>query len=255
MRRNLLGTCVLLLGLLLGTSSAAYADTIAITSVNLTNLQLIPASGIVVFSLPPAGSRTAASAVAANDFQDLGDQHESPTLSQASASVAFASASAVSDFPNLSFSGTSNVNATGCGCFAEAEGQAVLRESFTITGGSGNVDVNFTALLQTMQNLVTDQFSLFAVSEARVTLQVLNVGIFSFDSNLRIGPNDSMLLNAQRQISQTVTLQFGQPYELLLFVHPISRAAENEVPEPATVVLLVSGLGSMAGFVKRRRKT
>jgi hypothetical protein len=29
----------------------------------------------------------------------------------------------------------------------------------------------------------------------------------------------------------------------------------NEVPEPATVVLLVSGLGYMGGILKKRRRT
>ena len=42
MTRKSLGTCVLLLGLLLGTSSAAYADAFVITSVTLTNFQLVP---------------------------------------------------------------------------------------------------------------------------------------------------------------------------------------------------------------------
>ena len=45
MTRKSLGACVVLLGLLLGTSSAAYADTISITSLTLTNIQLVPASG------------------------------------------------------------------------------------------------------------------------------------------------------------------------------------------------------------------
>ena len=167
--------------------------------------------------------------------------------------MTFTSASAVSDLPNLFFSANSNVTLIGCLCSGESEGQAVLKESFIVTGGSGNVDVNFTALLQTMQNLVTDQFSLFAASEPRITLQVLNVGSFSFDSNLRIGPNDSTLIQTQRQISETLALQFGQQYDLLLFVHAISRAAENEIPEPATVVLLVSGLGFMAGLMRKYR--
>ncbi len=38
MRRKSLGICVLLLGLLLGASSIAHADTIAITSVSLSKL-------------------------------------------------------------------------------------------------------------------------------------------------------------------------------------------------------------------------
>jgi len=41
MRSNLLASLILALGLLLGASSSTYADTIAVTSVSLTNLQLV----------------------------------------------------------------------------------------------------------------------------------------------------------------------------------------------------------------------
>jgi len=47
-------------------------------------------------------------------------------------------------------------------------------------------------------------------------------------------------------------LQFNQQYNVLLNGLAISRAGQNEIPEPATVVLLVSGLACMAGFVKKR---
>lgn len=120
-------------------------------------------------------------------------------------------------------------------------------------GGSGNVEVKFSALLQTMQNLMTDEFSLFTASDARINLQVLDVGSFSFDSRLNIGPNGSTVIDMQRQLSEVLTLQFDQQYTLLVFVGANSRGAQSEVPEPATAVLLVSGLGFMAGFVKKRR--
>jgi len=105
-----------------------------------------------------------------------------------------------------------------------------------------------------MQNLVRDQFSTFAVSEARIFLNVLGVTTFSFDSLLRAMPNEVMTLELQRQLSEVVTLQFNQQYTLLISLNAVSRAGQNEIPEPATVVLLVSGLGFMTGFVKRRRK-
>lgn len=41
---------VLVFGLVLGASPAAYADTVAITSVTITNLQFNPATGTAVFT-------------------------------------------------------------------------------------------------------------------------------------------------------------------------------------------------------------
>jgi PEP-CTERM motif len=258
MRRRSPGTFfpILVLVLLLGTSTSVYADAISITSVSLSNLQIVPTSGTIVFSLPEVGPpRTSASGAAANSFgEESSNGSVSPTRSEASTSVTFAGAGGVSDFATLSLNANSNVMLSGCICSAESEGLASLRTTFTIVGGTGNVGVNFSALLQTVQNLVTDEFSLFAASDVRFNLQVLDVGSFSFDNRLHIGPNDSNVVEMQRQLSEILTLQFDQQYTLLVFVGANSRGSQNEIPEPATVLLLVSGLGFMAGFVKRRKK-
>jgi hypothetical protein len=249
MRHKSLGACVLLLGLLLGTSSSAYADAISITSVTLSNFQLVPTSGTIVFS----STQTAASGAAVNSFgEESANQSESPTRSQASTSVTFASAGGVSDSTNFFLTANSNVMLSGCICSAESEGLASLMANFTVVGGSGNVDVNLSALLLATQTLMTDQFSLFAASDARINLQVLDVSSFPFNSSFRIGPNDSTAIETQRQLSEVITLQFNHEYNLLLFVGANSRAAQNEIPEPATAVLLVSGLGFMAGVARKR---
>jgi hypothetical protein len=250
MTRKSFRTCVLLLGILIGTSSSAYADAVAITSVTLSNLQIVPTSGTVVFSAP----QTIAHAVAVNGSgNESANTSEVLPRAEAVASVPLASASAVSDFNNLSIIANSNVSLSDCVCNAEAEGLAIIRASFMIAGGTGNVDVNISGLVQTVQDLVTDQFSLFAASDIDVTLKVADVVVFAFDPRLRIGFLDSQNFENQRQLSQIITLQFDQAYNLDFFIRANSRAAQNEIPEPATVVLLVSGLGFMAGFVKKRR--
>ena len=255
MRRKSIGISVLLLGLLLATASNAYADTISLTTVSLTNFQIVPASGTIVFSTSQIGSPTLASGAAANSFgEETGDASLSPTFAQAFTTVTFASAGGVSEFSSLSLSANTNVTLSGCLCDAETEGRAALRLGFMIVGGTGPVDVTFSALTQTIQNLVTDEFSTFATSETRIFLNVIGVATFSFDSRFRIGPNEATVIEAQRQISEVVTLQFNQQYNVLVSGLAVSRAGQNEIPEPATVVLLVSGLGFMAGFVKKRWK-
>lgn len=90
-----------------------------------------------------------------------------------------------------------------------------------------------------------------------MSLQVSDASIFSFDSTLSVGGGIPGSLETQRQLSDVLsdvlTLQFGQQYNLFVFVGSNSRAAQREVPEPATSVLLVSGLGFMAGVVKKQR--
>ena len=142
---------------------------------------------------------------------------------------------------------------SGCNCSAEAEGLAILRSSFMVVGGTGNVSVNVSGLLQTIQDLVTDQLSLFAASDIDITVKVADVTVFAFDPRLHIFGNEDTTYQTQRQLSQAITLLFNQPYNVDIFVRVNSRAAQTEIPEPATVVLLGSGLGLMTAFVRRRR--
>ena len=254
MKRKSLGTCVLLLGLLLGTSSSAYADALSITSMTLSNFQVVPTSGTIMFFLP----RNQALARATNSLNQESLQivvTESLTTAQASANVTFASASAVADPVNSSGSQNSNATLSGCNCEAFAVGQTVLQQSFIITGGTGNVDVLFSGLLVMSQTLLTDEFGLVAGSNVLVGIHLGSSSIFpTIFSTLTIGPNGSLVSNIEQQLSQILTLQFNTEYRFDLTLSANSRVvnqAPGEIPEPATVVLLVSGLASMAGFVRK----
>lgn len=69
-----------------------------------------------------------------------------------------------------------------------------------------------------------------------------------------LGPN---LSSAQQlvvqQISRSITLQGNSTNTIGVRIGATSLVI-NEVPEPATVVLLISGLGVMGGVLKKRRK-
>ena len=53
-------------------------------------------------------------------------------------------------------------------------------------------------------------------------------------------------------VSKVFTLQYGVPNTFSVDIHAAS-AAGNAVPEPASVVLLLSGLGFMTGVLNKRR--
>jgi hypothetical protein len=57
-------------------------------------------------------------------------------------------------------------------------------------------------------------------------------------------------------VSRTFSLQFGAVNTIELRIGANGFANEvNAVPEPASMLLLVSGLGFMAGVLKKRLKT
>ena len=72
------------------------------------------------------------------------------------------------------------------------------------------------------------------------------------------GPNQTGMFGlGPVTISKTFSLQFAvvNTIEFRMGADSFAGNNVNEVPEPATMVLLVSGLGFMAGVLKKRRKT
>jgi hypothetical protein len=122
--------------------------------------------------------------------------------------------------------------------------------SFRIINGTGNVTVTFSTMLTRLQIAVTNQ-SGFAVSKVHFSLNV-NGEVVPFDSTLTVGAGNNFRVSDTQAITKAVMLQFDTDYKFSLELSASSEA-QSEVPEPTTMVLLVSGLGGMAGFVKKRR--
>jgi hypothetical protein len=246
---------VLLFGLLLGASSTAHADTVVITSLSFSNLQFNPATGTAVFTPTGASAR----AVATNSLGENQDISSNTfPISQATALVTFANASASISATNQTV--TSSVSVGECTCSASSFGQGVLTGTLVILGGEGNVDVTLSIMPFATGQVTTDQFGTRAEAEIFFNLLVNGVSVLSQDQMLIgvEGPNQTGSFQlGPVTLSRVFSLQFGavNTIELRMGAVAFGMNEVNEIPEPATMVLLVSGLGFMAGVLKKRRKT
>src|SRR5215213_3782855 len=244
---------VLVFGLLLGASSSAYADNLAITSFTINNLQFTPATGTAQFTL----TGTTARAGASNSFgQNVENISNTFPLAQAAATVNFASALGTANATTDSLSGSTSANIGGCSCLASSFAITTFAGTLVILGAEGTVDVNISALTAQLRQVQTDQFGVLAESEILFDLFVNGATVFSFQIDLLSpisGPNGLAMIQLLNEKTGTIRLQAG--VENTVSARLLTRSlVVSEVPEPATVVLLVSGLGFMTGVLKKRRK-
>ena len=243
---------VLVFGLLLGAASTAYADAVVITTFNF-GLQVSPTVGTVEFT--PTGST--ARAVGSNSFGENPDITSNTfPVAQAAAIVTFANSSATASATNQTASVTSFVNVGGCTCTASAFGIATFATTFVIQGGDGNVDVTILPMPFASGQVMTDQFGQFAFASISWSVFLNDVPVFFTDEMLIEvrAPNQTGGFSlSPGLLSRTFTLQYGVPNTIRVNIFGVA-AGGNEIPEPATVVLLVSGLGFMTGVLKKRRK-
>ncbi|HSD45178.1 MAG TPA: PEP-CTERM sorting domain-containing protein [Pyrinomonadaceae bacterium] len=256
--KSLICAGVLMLGLLLGASSTAYADTVAFTTFTLNGIGFSPATGTAVFT--PTGATTRAHAEnSLGEFKDITTSNMFP-ISQTTAVVTFANASISINATNLTGNATSSASVGGCTCSASSFEIGVFTGTLVILGGEGNVDVTFSISPFASGQVSTDQFGDFAFAEIAYNLLVNGRSVLSQDQMLTEvrQPNQSGLFGlGPVTISHVFSLQFGAVNTIELRMSAVAAVGTNEVnevPEPATMVLLVSGLCAMSGVLKKRRK-
>ena len=243
---------LLLFALVVCASSTANADTVAITNFSFITLTFNPATGTAVFT--PTGASARASAT-----NSLGQNQDITTttfpISQATAVVTFANTTVTSNSAGQTANATSVASVGGCTCTASSFGIGVFTGTLLLVGGEGNVDVTTSLAHFALGQVSTDQFGTLAFAEVSYNLLLDGRGTgLSQDQMLRevTGPNQTGFFQLSGTSSRVLSLQFGVTYTIELRMSSVA-AVNSEVPEPATMVLLVSGLGAMTRVIKKRR--
>ena len=171
--------------------------------------------------------------------------------------MTFASASESVNATNQTANATAFVSVGACTCSASSFAQGIFTGTLVILGGEGNVDVTFSIMPFATGQITTDQFGVRAQAEVSYNLLLNGRSVLSQDQMLRevVGPNETGGFQlGPGAISKVFSLQFGavNTIELRMDAVAFGMNQVNEIPEPATVV--VSGLGFMAGVLKKRRK-
>ena len=220
----------------LGAVPAVSATAIANSSLQLETLTITPASGTVVFS-PTAQSF----AQAQNSLGELVSNFDNGTTANSSASVTWANASGVADSISQTASASANVNLPGSvfGAASSVGRGALYDLSFSITGASGPVSVQFSAMLPYSQSLMTDANGLQATSEVIFDLSIDGVTVLFLDSPQSIGPSSAFSTSGSPTLTNSMTLNAGQTYNLYLELD--AESSGINVPEPATLSLLLGG--------------
>ena len=242
-----------LLALLLGTSSNAYADVSSFVSFDDLSITASGNNVITFGTWQPTltGIAVLEGAVVSETLNTIQLFVTTPRIP--GLGVSFTRGGGLIDTFNVSGTALAPVIINGCTCSGSALGQFVLSNTFIVTGGTGSVDVTLALTLETIQALPLDQFDFFGSSQVTFELTVDGTTIFSYDNLISSSTPDSFtLVQLSEVLSRTITLQFDTPHTITL-TGTARSAGSAEIPEPATLFLLASGLGFMGGVVKKRR--
>jgi len=255
-------TLVLFCSFFLVNPQIVNATAIATSDIAFTNLQIIPTTGNVEFQYDWG---LEAYAEAKNSLGELDQDYDFSFFGgtvAADAMVAWADGhgdASAPEFPahpdlNVTANAASNVDCPVCDPKAASSlGRGGLWNDFVITGGTGPgpVDVDFYVDLSGVLSVFTDECGLFAETEVIFGLELDGTPILFHRDRIAVGPNDSDSLLVSETLYTTVPLEFEVPYFLYLEVD--SESAGAVIPEPATLSLMLVGLGGLIiGHRKRR---
>jgi hypothetical protein len=227
--------------LVLSVAPPMHATAIATGSIQVTNFSITAASGTVVFGGPWTAQ---AFAQTQNSLCGCDSQFNSSVggTAQADAMVMFAQGHALADAVSLNLSASASASIAGAGVMAaNATGQpTIFNTRFSITGGSGPVDVTFSAMVDITQHLFTDAAGVSALSDASYALSLDGQNVLFMDSFNQIGSSSSWSNSFSGSLSDTITLNFDQTYTL--YNASDTDETSYNTPEPTTGFLTLLGV-------------
>lgn len=242
----------LLFGIFLSIPSSVYADAFSLTVVNFSNIQITSSSGSITFGVWQASAFSRAG----HNLGGLTEQTNTATSNGghavATSTVTFASATGVANALNPSVNASATVDLENCVCAAASTGRGTISNTFTVTGVDGMVDVNISGFFDSLQILSTDEFGALAQSQIILSVFVDSFSVFSMEfPRLTIGTNSMDILLMIQQLAGTIAVQANTQHTVTISIQADSSGLDA-VPEPATAVLLLSGLGFMTGLIRKR---
>ena len=245
----------LLFGVFLIIPSSVYADAFSFTVVNLNNIKITSSGGNITFGEWQANVIATTGHNIAGVIEDNHTSRNSNDLSKTSAGDwdPLTDAVGLSHAMTLSTGATTTVDLRNCSCLAAANVRATVLNTFMVTGPDGPVGINMSATLGGIQSLFTNEFGVLSESHINVAFLVDSFVVFSTEFHRLIGTNSMDSLQWSQQVARAITVQSNTQHTVSIIVQAESFAVDA-VPEPASVVLLLSGLGALIGVVKRRRQ-
>jgi hypothetical protein len=251
-RFSAVSVCLLFASIFFCIPGVVYADSIATSNISFSNLQITASAGTIQFLGP---WNTEAFAQAQNSLGELDSQSSSNTGTGSTATATVTFAGATGDAAVAPLSGDASSNASIVPDFnaqARSQGNGTLFNSFEITGGTGSVNVTFSAGIAGKLDVSTDDDGVLAQTETIFNLQLDGQPVLFFDSILSVGPNSSASMLIGQTLTNTESLNFNTPYQVLAQADSESQAIVT--PEPPTASLLFMAVMSVTALVRKRFK-
>lgn len=212
--------------------SNALALALAQSSLSFSNLSITSGSGVLSFFDPWSAEAFAD----ADGFGVFDATFDGATTALASSSSTFATASASANPLQLTGVASSSVNIPdGVAASSFGTGRSSLYNTFIVTGGTGSVNVTFSAALAGNLNVLTNNVGVSARTETVFALELDGSSVlFKFDV-LSIGPNSAQSLSIATTLTASRTLLFDTPYFVFVEADSESRAVTT-VPDSSTAL-------------------
>lgn len=221
----------------------ANASATANSELQLQSLTITPDQGSIVF-LPTASSFASAQ----NSLGEFDSSFDSGSIANSTATVTWANGNCSVD-SNVRTGSVATNSQIPSGLIGGSSSFALgtLSDfSFTVTGTTGEVPVQFDAVVPYMQMLFTDAYGA-AASGVTFFLSLEGSTVLESQSAYSVGSNSSVSTSQTWDLSNSITLEADQAYSVEVMFLAVSTATTT--PEPATIWLC---LGAATPFLVRR---